>query len=454
MKKIFAALPAIFITAALAGCSKPADGQLIDEFSEYNNTAESSELHGAPCLVQQEDMLGGAWVSNNNLYFFVPDNIYETTGCEISARDAVIRNGSLDSGEAADGGNMFLYDNAVYINSVSDPPVSALIYERYEPKLLSSDDLEGHCQIYKNNAMLGEAYFKNGKGTINGPDKEFPAEIYVNNDKITMTVDGETDKYDYYIIDKKTAQKPNSAFTTMSAFPDSCTYIYLVNGNDFIAIKKSKIITEAQTEKTMETAESVAEISDEPKNIFADYDESKFPMGIWQDNYIFRQTGRLPRPIDYVEIPDYYNYTESDLYTHEEWLTSKEQVPYEFDGEGHYCISLQTHDVLGKYTFEDNVLTLIFDIEFMNGSVLHAEYAFNTVREDNGYRLRYDPSKSSIGNMPDMETETQTSQLELSACLSSLFSNFEDRESFFLKYEGESDPDRLKNYIDYLEGIS
>ena len=65
-----------------------------------------------------------------------------------------------------------------------------------------------------------------------------------------------------------------------------------------------------------------------------------------------------------------------------------------------------------------------------------------------------DPSKSSIGNMPDMETETQTSQLELSACLSSLFSNFEDRESFFLKYEGESDPDRLKNYIDYLEGIS
>ena len=226
--------------------------------------------------------------------------------------------------------------------------------------------------------------------------------------------------------------------------------------SETITTTAAEMITEvvSETEETTEAAESVTENPAETENIFADYNESKFPMGIWQDNYIFRQTGRLPRPIDYVEIPDYYNYTESDLYTYEEWLTSKEQVPYEFDGEGHYCISLQTHDVLGKYTFEDNVLTLIFDIEFMNGSVLHTEYAFNTVREDNGYRLRYDPSKSSIGNMPDMETETQTSQLELSAGLSSLFSNFEDRESFFLKYAGESDPDYLKNYIEYLEGIS
>lgn len=142
------------------------------------------------------------------------------------------------------------------------------------------------------------------------------------------------------------------------------------------------------------------------------------------------------------------------MYTYEEWLTSREQVLYEFDGEGHYRISLQTHDVFGKYTFEDNVLTLIFDIEFMNGSVLYTEYVFNTVREDNGYRLRYDPSKSSIGNMPDMETETQSSQLELNAGLSSLFSNFTDRESLFLKYNGKSDPNSFKNYIEYIDDIS
>ena len=90
----------------------------------------------------------------------------------------------------------------------------------------------------------------------------------------------------------------------------------------------------------------------------------------------------------------------------------------------------------------------------MNGSVLYTEYVFNTVREDNGYRLRYDPSKSSIGNMPDMETETQSSQLELNAGLSSLFSNFTDRESLFLKYNGKSDPNSFKNYIEYIDDIS
>lgn len=212
-----------------------------------------------------------------------------------------------------------------------------------------------------------------------------------------------------------------------------------------------KIVTDT---KTSDAEEIITEISAETENIFADYDESQFPMGNWQDNHIFRYTGSLEHNIDFIEISDYYNYTESDLYTYEEWLTSRAQVPYEFDGEGHYRISLQTHDVFGKYTFEDNTLTLIFDVEFMNGSVLYAEYVFNTVREDNGYRLQYDPSRSSIGNMPDMETENQSSQLELNVGLSSLFSNFTDRESFLLKYAGVSDPNSFKNYIEYTNDIS
>lgn len=195
--------------------------------------------------------------------------------------------------------------------------------------------------------------------------------------------------------------------------------------------------------ETADTEEIITEISAEPENIFADYDESKFPMGIWQDNYIFRQTGSLPRQTDYVEIPDYENYTESDLYTREEWLTARNQVPYEFDGEGHYRISLQTHDVLGKYTFEDNVLTLIFDIEFHNGEKFYDEVCFDTVKEENGYRLYYKTAESSDTlNVPAITDEDDISSAELSAGLSSLFSNFTDRKSFFLKYAGETDPNR------------
>lgn len=235
MKKILAFSLAIFTAAALTGCNKPADG-LIDEITDAG-AAENSEIYNAPRPAQQEDMLG-AWISNNNLYFFVPDNIYEATGCKISALNAVMKNGKLDFGEAFDDGNMLLFDNTVYVNSDSEPTVQVLVYELYEPKLLEANDLDGHCQIYKNNVMLGEMSLENGKGTIHGIDKEITAEFYVNYDKITMTIDGEPNEYNYYVIDKKSAPKPNSAFTAMSAFTDTCTYIYLINDNEFFAIKK------------------------------------------------------------------------------------------------------------------------------------------------------------------------------------------------------------------------
>lgn len=75
--------------------------------------------------------------------------------------------------------------------------------------------------------------------------------------------------------------------------------------------KTSAEITEADESvsdtKTSDTGEINTEISAETENIFADYDESQFPMGNWQDNHIFRYTGSLEHNIDYIEISDYYN---------------------------------------------------------------------------------------------------------------------------------------------------
>lgn len=471
MKKFFAAFLAISVTAALTGCGKPADGQLIDEITDYNNAAESDGIYGEPRLAQQEDMLG-AWISNNKLYFFVPDNIYETADCKISALNAVMKNGELDFGETSGSGNMFFCGDTVYINSDSEPPVSVTVYERYEQKLLNAGDLEGHCQIYKNNTMLGDAFFENGKGIINGFDENFFAEIYVNEDKITMTVDGETNNYDYYIINKKSVQKTNSAFTTMSAVPDSSTYVYLANSKDFIAIKKSEIITGTQMDTVSETSVDIAEdkkknvieSSEEAENIFADHDRGNFPKGLWQDSYFYTYDRDENGNITY----NYYDENETNIYSYcfknysdidgsdfGEPLSQKDSHIFEFDGEGHFRVALQTHDVFGKYTFEDNILTLTFKTDFYDKGEFINKFSFEVLKEENGYRLCLDISESEgMIDLPARAELEQTSYMELAAGLSSLFDTFFNRKSFFIEYIGDANADNFKSYIEYINEIS
>ncbi len=471
MKKFFAAFLAISVTTALTGCSKPADGQLIDEITNYNNAAESDGIYGEPRLAQQEDMLG-AWISNNKLYFFVPDNIYETADCKISALNAVMKNGELDFGETSGSGNMFFCGDTVYINSDSEPPVSVAVYERYEQKLLNAGDLEGHCQIYKNNTMLGDAFFENGKGIINGFDENFFAEIYVNEDKITMTVDGETNNYDYYIINKKSVQRTNSAFTTMSAVPDSSIYVYLANSKDFIAIKKSEIIIGTQRDTASETSshiaedtkETVIESSEETENIFEDYDESEFPAGMWQDNYIYTYDRDENGNITYNYYDEnetniysycFKNYTENNGSAFGEPIFQKDSHIFEFDGEGHFRVALETHDVFGEYTFEDNMLTLTFRTDFYVKGVFINKFCFEAVKEENGWQLYLDTSKSAeMIDLPAATDLEQVSYMELSVGLSSLFDTFYKRKSFFIEYIDDANADNFKSYIEHINEIS
>ena len=147
--------------------------------------------------------------------------------------------------------------------------------------------------------------------------------------------------------------------------------------------------TKATTSK-METAASETEVT-------FDYDDSIFPAGEWVD------------------------------------VSETDETFYSFDGNGRLEIGLQTHSIFGKYTFEDNTLTLILDIGFETEN--YVNFAFDVQKEENGYRLYYNSEKSMGAiDLPDMDSVTQTSDQELIAGLSDLISGFENRESIFLEF--------------------
>lgn len=233
--------------------------------------------------------------------------------------------------------------------------------------------------------------------------------------------------------------------------------------SETITTTTSEVIAEtvSETKETTEAAESITEISDEPKNIFADYDENKFPMGIWQDNYIYtfdydEDEKTIANSYNYHDVYDNFeNYTQNENYTYEDWLSQKESKFYEFDGEGHYRISLETHDIFGEYTFKNNVLTLKFRTEFYDKGEFLNEFSFDAVREENGYRLYFKPSESSeMINLPDISDVTHSSNIELAVGLSALFDTFYKRESIFIEYVGNASADNFRSYIEYIDGIS
>lgn len=160
--------------------------------------------------------------------------------------------------------------------------------------------------------------------------------------------------------------------------------------NDIISV--SEELT-SETESTTSTTEEIP--------VTAEYDDSMFPVGEWVN------------------------------------VTDADEPFYSFDEDGGFSIGLQTHSIFGKYTFENGLLTLIFDIGigFDDSNSYHAEYAFDVQREEAGYRLYYN-SESSSGKieLPDIDSVSHTSEQELIGELSSLFSGFENRESFLLEY--------------------
>lgn len=215
--------------------------------------------------------------------------------------------------------------------------------------------------------------------------------------------------------------------------------------------------TETITEKT--SAEDVSE----NQLLFADYDSAKFPMGVWQDNFFYTyecdEYGNIT--YNYYDENDteiysgsFKNYTEDDAEIHDEKIFQKDSHIFEFDGEGHYRISLQTHDVLGEYTLEDNMLTLIFKNHYNDETFIN-RFCFEASKIENGYRLEFVPSKSTeMIELPTVRNMGHSADVELFVGLSVLFDTFYARKSFCIEYIGETDADSFKDYIEYTDDIS
>ncbi|MEZ3454318.1 MAG: hypothetical protein K1W17_08105 [Oscillospiraceae bacterium] len=236
-------------------------------------------------------------------------------------------------------------------------------------------------------------------------------------------------------------------------------------------VPETETKTSAETEKTVEnmteTKETSAETTDgtvsESQFVFANYDNAKFPIGVWRDNYVYTyECDEYGNSIyNYYDenntniySSNFKNYTESDAKIYDEKIFQKDSHTFEFDGEGHYRISLETHDVLGEYTLEDNMLTLIFKNDYSEETFIN-RFCFEASKNENGYRLEFVPSKSTeMIELPAVRNMEHSADVELFVGLSALFDTFYARKSFCIEYIGEADADSFKDYIEYLKDIS
>lgn len=129
-------------------------------------------------------------------------------------------------------------------------------------------------------------------------------------------------------------------------------------------------------------------------------EKDSFPTGYW---------------MNYIEKPDY-----------------TDRKSYTFNDDGTYRISMEMHDIYDNYTFSDNVLTMTFDLSEQGWGTYR--FSFDVTEDNGNYILKY-KSEEIDGNMPDVQTVTQTSDQELIVQLNNLFEDYRNEEMLcFEKY--------------------
>lgn len=174
----------------------------------------------------------------------------------------------------------------------------------------------------------------------------------------------------------------NGVMTAVGEIPENVSYsdvpMYLCGGKLYMFEDEFPIIIERI---------SVAE-------------KASFPTGYW---------------MNYIERPDY-----------------TDRKSYTFNDDGTYRISMEMHDIYDKYTFSDNVLTMTFDLSEQGWGTYR--FSFDVTEDNGNYILKY-KSEEIDGNMPDVQTVTQTSDQELIVQLENLFSDYRNEETLcFEKY--------------------
>lgn len=254
MKKFYAALLAISVTAALAGCNEPADGQLIDDITEGISvvtetaetvsttettaetenvsetvseteeiTAETSEAaetasesisetenNDEPRLAQQEDLIGCWRILEYQTTLIFDENRYIglDTGWGEIVNDTV-KDGMLKFSERTSDLTATICGDKLFVEEKEEDGETYLYeFERYTQPDVSLRDFDGDwfwaCSFDESEGRLVD--FENGKGKFvpygeKTSEADTDAKIIVNEDKVTLTIGDDTGDYKYYTLE-------------------------------------------------------------------------------------------------------------------------------------------------------------------------------------------------------------------------------------------------------------
>lgn len=251
MKKVLAALLAVSLTAALAGCNKSAEEQVISDVSEetYNaaETAETtettfgttetiteetseetttgvvsdtkisaeafSESNDIPRLAQHEDLIGSWYIEDTVIFIFEENRYIGFGGAFAEIVNDTVKNGKLeftndtwfepDSAVTAE-----IIGEKLYIKTEIDGEVFSEELERYTQPAVSVNAFDGKWILEDNDKYWGELNLENGKGTFStyGKDRsETDAEISLNGNKVTFYIGDYNEEYTYYTLEHPNA---------------------------------------------------------------------------------------------------------------------------------------------------------------------------------------------------------------------------------------------------------
>ena len=193
--------------------------------------------------------------------------------------------------------------------------------------------------------------------------------------------------------------------------------------------------------------------------IDGDYEET---MPVILKNGVMTAVGEIPENVSYSDVPMYLcggklymfedefpiiieriSVAEKASFPTGNWLNCvlkfdyADEKIYTFNDDGTYRISMQMHDIYGKYAFLDNVLTMTFDLSEQGWGTYNFSFdveKINNKKLNNIYILKY-KSEEINGNMPDVQTVTETSDHELIVELENLFEDYRNEEMLcFEKY--------------------
>ena len=179
--------------------------------------AAASETDSEPRPAQQEDLIGVWTVYDEAIYIFDTDRLTELSYGEKNEGSFTIKDGLMtlvtEDGEQTDDLIFTFYEDKIYITSDEDASSPDMMV-RYEHKPLSISDFDG--EYYLEGDIEETVTVENGK-IESWFENELVGELTVNGEKVTLTYDGESTEYTYYIIED---------------------YIYLLSGDGFILMRK------------------------------------------------------------------------------------------------------------------------------------------------------------------------------------------------------------------------